>query len=79
MTITLDQDIHLIRDVQQGMKSRGFEEAWLNDDEARVQHYHNAINAYMNNKIICLGYLSIILSGRLRPQPARMIPGKIET
>ena len=48
MTITLDQDIHLIRDVQQGMKSRGFEEAWLNDDEARVQHYHNAINAYMN-------------------------------
>ena len=48
MTITLDQDIHLIRDVQQGMKSRGFEEAWLNDDEARVQHYHNAINEYMN-------------------------------
>ncbi|MBA59483.1 MAG: hypothetical protein CMQ40_09975 [Gammaproteobacteria bacterium] len=49
MTITLDQDIHLIRDVQRGMKSRGFEEAWLNDDEARVQHYHNYIDRYMEN------------------------------
>jgi len=47
MTITLDQDIHLIRDVQRGMHSRGFREAWLNDDEARIQHYHNCIDAYM--------------------------------
>jgi phenylpropionate dioxygenase-like ring-hydroxylating dioxygenase large terminal subunit len=48
MTITLDQDIHLIRDVQKGMHSRGFREAWLNDDEARVQHYHSWVDRYMN-------------------------------
>ena len=48
MTITLDQDIHLIRDVQKGMHSRGFREAWLNDDEGRVQHYHGWIDKYMN-------------------------------
>lgn len=41
MTITIDQDIHLIRDVQNGMRSRGFDTALLNDDEARVQHYHD--------------------------------------
>ncbi len=49
MTITLDQDIHLIRDVQKGMHSRGFSEAWLCDDEARVQHYHTWIDRYMNS------------------------------
>ena len=48
MTITLDQDIHLIRDVQRGMHSRGFGEAWLCDDESRIQHYHNCIDDYMS-------------------------------
>ena len=47
MTITLDQDIHLIRDVQRGMHSRGFEEAWLNDDESRVRHFHEWLDRYM--------------------------------
>jgi len=47
MTITLDQDIHLIRDVQKGMHSRGFREAWLNDDESRVQHFHTWLDRYM--------------------------------
>ena len=47
MTITLDQDIHLIRDVQRGMHSRGFGEAWLCDDESRIQHYHNTIDTFM--------------------------------
>ena len=47
MTITLDQDIHLIRDVQKGMHSQGFNEAWLCDDESRIQHYHNEIDRYM--------------------------------
>jgi phenylpropionate dioxygenase-like ring-hydroxylating dioxygenase large terminal subunit len=41
MTITIDQDVHLIRDVQAGMRSRGFDNAILCDDEARVQHYHD--------------------------------------
>ena len=49
MTITLDQDIHLIRDVQKGMQSRGFKEAWLNEDESRVQHYHTWIDRYMED------------------------------
>ncbi|MBO6657541.1 MAG: Rieske 2Fe-2S domain-containing protein [Pseudomonadales bacterium] len=49
MTITLDQDIHLIRDVQKGMQSRGFREAWLNEDESRVQHYHTWIDRYMED------------------------------
>ena len=48
MTITLDQDIHLIRDVQKGMHSRGFSEAWLNDDENRVQHYHTWLDRHMD-------------------------------
>ena len=47
MTITIDQDIHFIRDVQKGMHSRGFGEAWLNDDECRVQHYHDWYNYYL--------------------------------
>lgn len=47
MTITLDQDIHLIRDVQKGMHSRGFSEAWLNDDEERVQHFHTWLDRHM--------------------------------
>ncbi|MDA0338344.1 MAG: aromatic ring-hydroxylating dioxygenase subunit alpha [Proteobacteria bacterium] len=47
MTITIDQDIHFIRDVQKGMHSRGFGEAWLNDDEGRVQHYHDWYNHYL--------------------------------
>ena len=41
MTITIDQDIHLIRDVQRGMRSRGFRTALLSADESRVQHYHD--------------------------------------
>lgn len=47
MTITIDQDVHLIRDVQAGMHSRGFNTALLNDDEVRVQHYHDWLNHYM--------------------------------
>jgi phenylpropionate dioxygenase-like ring-hydroxylating dioxygenase large terminal subunit len=49
MTITQDQDISLIRDIQKGMHSRGFSEAWLCDDESRVQHYHTWIDRYMES------------------------------
>ena len=41
MTITVDQDVHYIRDVQAGMHSRGFESQILCDDEVRIQHYHD--------------------------------------
>ena len=41
MTATIDQDIHLIRDVQAGMRSRGFGDQLLCDDEVRIQHHHD--------------------------------------
>jgi phenylpropionate dioxygenase-like ring-hydroxylating dioxygenase large terminal subunit len=49
MTITIDQDVNFIRDVQKGMHSRGFKKAWLNEDECRVQHYHDWLNHYMGD------------------------------
>lgn len=47
MTITIDQDVHLIRDIQAGMHSRGFAAQKLCDDEARVQHYHDWLDHFM--------------------------------
>jgi len=47
MDITVDQDVHLIRDVQNGMRSRGFWKQVLNDDEARIQHYHDWYSWFM--------------------------------
>jgi phenylpropionate dioxygenase-like ring-hydroxylating dioxygenase large terminal subunit len=44
MTVTIDEDIHLLGGVQEGMRSRAFEEVWLSDDELRVQHLHNHID-----------------------------------
>ncbi len=47
MTITIDQDIHLLRDMQAGMRSRGFERAVLNEDEVRVQHFHDWVDEWL--------------------------------
>jgi len=44
MTDTIDQDIELLGGVQQGMASAGFDTVWLNDDEMRVQHFHNELD-----------------------------------
>lgn len=44
MTITIDQDIELLGGVQVGMASHGFDTVWLNDDEMRVQHFHNELD-----------------------------------
>lgn len=44
MTDTIDQDIKLLAGVQAGMASAGFNTVWLNDDEMRVQHFHNELN-----------------------------------
>tara|TARA_Y100001970_G_C13518738_1_gene501925 strand:- start:171 stop:449 length:279 start_codon:yes stop_codon:yes gene_type:complete len=49
MDITVDQDVHLIRDVQNGMRSRGFNKQVLNDDESRIQHYHDWYSWYMGD------------------------------
>ena len=40
MTDTIDQDVELLGQVQQGMRSKGFETVYLNEDEVRVQHFH---------------------------------------
>ena len=47
MGITVDQDVHFIRDVQNGMHSRGFKAQLLNSDEERIQHYHDWYDAIM--------------------------------
>jgi phenylpropionate dioxygenase-like ring-hydroxylating dioxygenase large terminal subunit len=44
MTNTIDQDIELLGGVQAGMASEGFDTVWLNDDEMRVQHFHNELD-----------------------------------
>ena len=52
MTITIDQDIHLLRDMQAGMHSRGFRRAWLNEDEARVQHFHDWLDIWLDGSAL---------------------------
>jgi len=46
LTITLDQDIYYLADMQAGMHSRGFDCAVLNQDEVRVQHFHDWVAEY---------------------------------
>lgn len=48
MTITIDQDIHYLRDMQAGMHSRGFRRALLNEDEVRIQHFHDWLDVWLN-------------------------------
>lgn len=47
LTITLDQDIYYLADMQAGLHSRGFDCAVLNEDEIRVQHFHDWVGAYL--------------------------------
>jgi phenylpropionate dioxygenase-like ring-hydroxylating dioxygenase large terminal subunit len=47
MTITIDQDIHYLPWMQAGMHSRGFTRAVLNDDESRIQHFHDWLDVYV--------------------------------
>ena len=47
LTITLDQDIYYLADMQAGMHSRGFQQAVLNEDEVRVQHFHDWLAQYL--------------------------------
>jgi nitrite reductase/ring-hydroxylating ferredoxin subunit len=52
LTITLDQDIHYLADMQAGLQSRGFDTALLNEDEVRVQHFHDWVDAYLAEHIL---------------------------
>ncbi|MDG2271806.1 MAG: aromatic ring-hydroxylating dioxygenase subunit alpha [Halioglobus sp.] len=47
LTITLDQDIYYLADMQAGMHSRGFDCAILNEDEVRVQHFHDWVGWFL--------------------------------
>lgn len=49
LTMTFDQDIYYLSGMQAGMHSRGFDYALLNQDEARVQHFHDWLASWMNN------------------------------
>jgi len=40
LTDTIDQDVELLGQVQQGMQSKGFNTVFLNEDEVRIQHFH---------------------------------------
>ena len=44
MTDTIDQDVELLGGVQAGMTSSGFDRVFLNEDEMRIQHFHNYVN-----------------------------------
>ncbi len=44
MTDTIDQDVELLGGVQAGMTSAGFDDVFLNEDEMRVQHFHNEMD-----------------------------------
>lgn len=48
MTITIDQDVHYLPDMQAGMRSEGFNQAVLNEDESRIQHFHDWVDIWMN-------------------------------
>jgi phenylpropionate dioxygenase-like ring-hydroxylating dioxygenase large terminal subunit len=52
LTITLDQDIHYLADMQAGLHSRGFDRAVLNQDEVRVQHFHDWVDAYLAEHVV---------------------------
>ena len=47
LTITIDQDIQYLPDMQAGMHSRGFDSAILNEDEVRVQHFHDWVDEWL--------------------------------
>ena len=52
LTITIDQDIYYLSDMQAGMHSRGFDHALLNEDEVRVQHFHDWLESFLAEHIV---------------------------
>ena len=52
LTMTLDQDIYYLADMQAGMHSRGFDCAVLNEDEVRVQHFHDWIKWFLAKHVM---------------------------
>lgn len=50
MTDTIDQDVELLGNVQAGMRSAGFRRTFLNDDEMRIQHFHNELERKLSSR-----------------------------
>ncbi|ARN75990.1 aromatic ring-hydroxylating oxygenase subunit alpha [Oceanicoccus sagamiensis] len=48
LSLTFDQDIFYLRDMQAGMHSRGFDKVTLNVDEVRIQHFHNWLDSQLS-------------------------------
>jgi phenylpropionate dioxygenase-like ring-hydroxylating dioxygenase large terminal subunit len=48
MTDTINQDVELLGGVQEGMGSAGFNSVFLNEDEMRIQHFHNQMNVLIS-------------------------------
>ena len=47
LTVTIDQDIHYLNDMQAGMHSKGFDSATLSNDEERLQHFHDWVDDWI--------------------------------
>ncbi len=47
LTITIDQDIYYLANMQAGMHSRGFDRAVLNVEEVRLQHFHDWLDEWI--------------------------------
>ena len=48
LTVTIDQDIHYLNDMQAGMHSKGFDRATLSNDEERLQHFHDWVDNWIS-------------------------------
>jgi len=48
LTVTIDQDIHYLNDMQAGMHSKGFDSATLSNDEERLQHFHDWVDNWIS-------------------------------
>ncbi len=49
LTITIDQDIEYLGDMQRGLHSAGFDRAFINQDEVRLQHFHDWLEFYLQH------------------------------
>jgi hypothetical protein len=49
LSLTIDQEILYLPDMQAGLRSQGLEYAWLNEDESLVQHFHYWLDDWMAN------------------------------
>ena len=59
LTVTIDQDIHYLNDMQAGMHSKGFDSATLSNDEERLQHFHDWVDDWISEDSLWLSLIHI--------------------